>query len=235
MTSNKTARPKTDENARVETVIRLLSALLVSAVAAGLAFAVSSLPTVATGLHDAVDARLALSGVSHPVTAVLLNFRGYDTLLEMAVLLLVLVGVWSLNVAPSERQTATAAVLHFLVRFLVPVMILIAAYLLWVGAHAPGGAFQAGAVLGAAGVLLLLSGWRLPELLAGWPLRLTLVAGVGVFAAVAAGVMWSGASLLEYPPQWAGELILLIEATATLSIGAALAALFLGGRPEDSP
>ncbi len=76
---------------------------------------------------------------------------------------------------------------------------------------------------------------HLPASLAGWPLRLTLVAGLAVFAAVAAGVMWTGASLLEYPPQWAGGLILLIEAAATLSIGATLAALFLGGRPEDSP
>jgi multisubunit Na+/H+ antiporter MnhB subunit len=235
MTSNKTARPKIDEHPRVEPVIRLLTALLVSAVAAGLAFAVLSLPIVAMGLNVAVDERLPLSGVSHPVTAVLLNFRGYDTLLEVAVLLLVLVGVWSLSTAPSEREISKGAVLDFFVRLLLPVMILTAGYLLWVGAHAPGGAFQAGSVLGAAGVLLLLSGRRLPASLAGWPLRLTLVAGVGIFAAVAAGVMWSGASLLEYPPQWAGELILLIEALSTLSIGAALAALFLGGRPEDSP
>ena len=101
-----------------------------------------------------------MSGVSHPVTAVLANFRGYDTLLEMAVLLLVLVGVWSLSTAPSEREISTGAVLDFFVRLLLPVMILIAGYLLWVGAHAPGGVFQAGSVLGAAGVLLLLSGWR---------------------------------------------------------------------------
>jgi len=78
-------------------VIRLLTALLVSAVAAGLAFAVLSLPIVAMGLNVAVDERLPLSGVSHPVTAVLLNFRGYDTLLEMAVLLLVLVGAFLLR------------------------------------------------------------------------------------------------------------------------------------------
>ena len=233
--SNKTAKLKTDEDERVAPFIRLLTALLVSAVAAGLAYAVLSLPHVATGLNDAVGDRLALSGVDHPVTAVLLNFRGYDTLLEMVVLLLVLVGVWSLSVAPSEHEAEAGAVLDYLVRFLVPLMVLIAAYLLWAGAHAPGGAFQAGAVMGAAGVLLVLSGRRLPASLAGWPLRLTLVAGVAVFTAVAAGVMSTGASLLEYPSQWAGGLILLIEATATLSIGATLAALFLGGRPEHGP
>ena len=37
-------------------------------------------------LAQAVAANLATSGVSNPVTAVLLNFRAYDTLLELAVL-----------------------------------------------------------------------------------------------------------------------------------------------------
>jgi multisubunit Na+/H+ antiporter MnhB subunit len=230
-----TARLTAYECTQVAPAVRLLIALLVSAVAAGLAYVVLSLPLVATGLKEPVADQLALSGVSHPLTAVLLNFRGYDTLLEMSVLLLALVGVWSLDSAPSSREHSTGAVLDRLTRLLTTLMILIAGYLLWVGAHAPGGAFQAGAVLGAAGVLLLLSGWRLPAPLAGWPLRLALIAGVAVFAAVAAGVMWTRASLLEYPPQWAGGLIMLIETAATLSIGATLAALFLGGRPEDSP
>ena len=44
-------------------------------------------------LPEAVAAHMAESGVEHPVTAVLLNFRGYDTLLEVAVLLLALLGV----------------------------------------------------------------------------------------------------------------------------------------------
>ncbi len=65
-----------------------LIALLVSAVGAGLAYAVLSLPPVATGLKEAVADQLAQSGVSNPVTAVLLSFRGYDTLHEMGVLLL---------------------------------------------------------------------------------------------------------------------------------------------------
>lgn len=231
---DKTTRLTTDDYKQAAPLARVLIALLVSAIAAGLAYVVLSLPRVATGLKEAVADQMALSGVSHPVTAVLLNFRGYDTLLEMGVLLLALVAVWSLSSAPSSREPSLGSVLDYLTRFFTPLMILVAGYLLWAGAHAPGGAFQAGAVLGANGVLLLLSGRRLPVSLAGWPLRLTLIAGVAVFAAVAAGVMWTGASLLEYPPQWAGGLILLIEVAATLSIGATLAALFLGGQPEDS-
>jgi len=229
---DKTARPTTDEYTQLGPVVRLLIALLVSVAAAGLAYVVLSLPLVANGLKGAVAEHLALSGVSHPVTAVLLNFRGYDTLLEMGVLLLALLGVWSLGGIPQQREPSPGAVLDMLSRLLVPVLILVAGYLLWVGAHAPGGAFQAGSVLGAAGVLLLLAGWRPGARFVGLPLRTTLVTGLGVFVVVGVTVMLVGGRLLEYPPSLAGALILLIEAAATLSIGITLSALFLGGRPE---
>ncbi len=51
---------------------------------------------------------MAASGVEHPVTAVLLNFRGYDTLLEIAVLLLALLVM--LAVSPREEAAAAASV-----------------------------------------------------------------------------------------------------------------------------
>ena len=201
-------------------------------VAAGLGHAVLSLPPDAEGLSAEVAANLDVSGVSNPVTAVLLNFRGYDTLLEMIVLLLALLGVWALGGSALHRETAPGPVLDTLSRLLTPVLILVAAYLLWVGAHAPGGAFQAGSVLGAAGVLLLLAGWRLPAGLAALPLRLILVAGPGAFVAMAVLTLLIEGQLLAYPPEHAGTLILLLEIAATLSIGATLAALFLGDRPQ---
>ena len=174
-------------------------------------------------------------GVDHPVTAVLLDFRGYDTLLELAVLLLALAGAWSLRPAPAPRPTPPGPILGFLARLLAPVMLLVAAYLLWLGAHAPGGAFQAGAVLGGAAVLLGLAGWRPPPALTGRPLRLAALAGVAVFAAVGVATMAGGAPFLSYPPDWSGSLILLIETAATIAIGVTLAALFHGGPPEGRP
>lgn len=176
--------------------------------------------------------KMEMSGVSNPVTAVLLNFRGYDTLLEMAVLLLALLAVWSLGGAAPHAETTPGPVLDSLARFLTPVFILVAAYLLWVGAHAPGGAFQAGAVLGAVGVLLLLAGWRLRSSLARLPLRLALAAGPGTFVVIAALMMLRTGRLLEYPPAQAGILILILEIVAAISIGVTLTALFLGAPPE---
>jgi len=123
----------------------LLIAVLII-MTAGLAYVLLTLPEVAPGLSIQVTQNLQLSGVENPVTAVLLNFRAYDTLLELGVLLLALLAVWSLGTLPKFRETAPGAILETLSAVLIPLLILVAGYLLWVGASAPGGAFQAGAV-----------------------------------------------------------------------------------------
>ncbi len=193
---------------------------------------VLSLPPDVTGQRQAVTERLADAGVSHPVTAVLLNFRGYDTLLELAVLLLVLLAVWSLGKAPEDLRglSPPGPVLLTAVSVLVPLLVVVAAYLLWIGAYAPGGAFHAGAVLAAAGVLLVLGGWSPPP---SWerPARAGLVIGPLTFVAVAALVMLAGGGMLQYPRAWSTTLILLVEAAATVSVALTLACLYLGGQP----
>ena len=215
-----------------ESLFRLLLVVLLSVLAAGLGYAVLSLPIEAPGLSLSVAEKLDASGVSNPVTAVLLNFRGYDTMLEMAVLFLALLGVWSLGGEPERSESGPGVVLDMLSRTLIPLFVMVAGYLLWVGAHAPGGAFQAGSVLAAAGVLLLLSGWRLNAKFTGLPLRITLVLGLIMFVTVAVVLQLAGQRLLEFPLSLAGTLILLLEAAATLSIGMTLAFLFFGRRPR---
>jgi multisubunit Na+/H+ antiporter MnhB subunit len=224
------------DRSRLSLASRLLLLLLLSALATGLGYAVLCLAAQAPGLGERVAENIETSGVSNPVTAVLLNFRGYDTLLEMGVLLVALLGVWSLGGIPKQcASPPPGPVLDMLSRLLVPLLILVAGYLLWIGAHAPGGAFQAGSVLGAAGVLLLLAGWCPDARLLGLPLRMVLAVGLGMFVAMGMVLILTGRQLLEYPPALAGTLILLIEAAATLSIGITLAALFLGGRPAAGP
>lgn len=220
------------DNAQQSTLFRLFVMILLSALGVGLAYAVLSIPTHTVGLQQLTEQHLENSGVSHPVTAVLLNYRAYDTLLEMGVVLLALIAVWSLGSVPQQNKLARNPVLDMLAHLLSPLLILVSGYLLWVGAHAPGGAFQAGALLAAAGVLLFLSGWNPSPRFTGLPLRIALIAGLCMFVVVGAAVMLTGQVFLEYPLAPASSLILLIEAAATLAIGFTLAALFIGDQPE---
>lgn len=210
-------------------VARWAFAVLLVLLAIGLGYAVLHIPGTAGGLSAPVMAHLPETGVEHPVTAVLLNYRGYDTLLEMVVLLLALIGAWGLSDDAAEAPLpAASAVLDLLVGFLVPVLVVVAAYLLWVGAYSPGGAFQGGAVLAGAGVLLSLAdpGWRRQRFQR--VAEVLLLPGVGVFVGVGVASMLSGGRFLEYPVDAAGTLIIVIEGFAMLSIAVTLHTLFAG-------
>lgn len=230
-----THAPRKQGAEAVTMVLRLAVTLLSAALAGTLAWAL--LQAFSSTPHDmlprAISGNIAASGVSNPVTAVLLNFRAYDTLLELAVLLTAVLGIFALGQATPGYQPA-GPIFDGLVRWLVPVLILTAGYLLWVGAHAPGGAFQAGATLAAAGVVLRLAGRSPIGLHDGSALRFVMAAGVGVFLLVGLTLLLFGRPFLGYPPAWAGSLILLIETAAMLSIAATLLLAFLGGHPEST-
>jgi multisubunit Na+/H+ antiporter MnhB subunit len=186
-----------------------------------------------SALPAAIDRVLPQTGVSHPVTAVLLNLRAWDTLLELAVLLLALLGARQLG--PRSLDLAEPwPLLRAWARVLAPLLVLAAGYILWRGASAPGGAFQAGSLLAAGVVLLRLSG-LLPRLRWSFaPLRLLVLGGLLVFVAVAVSTAWLGEGWLIYPDGSAKYVILLIEAMATLSIAASLSLLVIGDG-EESP
>lgn len=196
-----------------------------------LILALVDLAPSAFDLRPLVAANLVSSGVTHPVTAVLLNYRAYDTLLEIAVLLLALVAILavrgSVSGAASTLATSPDPLLAMLGRIAAPVMVVVAVYLLWAGASRPGGAFQAGAVLAAMTVLLhltgLLAGWQQP----GVRLRWGLAGGFLLFLGIGALLLLVEGELLRFPPDQAGLLILLIESGLTLSLGLILAGLFL--------
>lgn len=181
-------------------------------------------------LAEQAFAGLPATGVSNPVTAVLLSYRGYDTLLELAVLLAALLGIWSLGAASPGFQPA-GLVLNGMVRLVVPLLVLAGGYLLWVGGYAPGGAFQAGALLGAAGVVMRLAGDETAGLPRIGAQRWLMAAGAGVFVLVGLATLAFGQGFLAYPEGWSKWLILAIETAATVAIGTTLAAAYVGGRP----
>ncbi len=198
-------------------------------------FAVMGLPTEPNGLTGVAAANMEASGVDHAVTAVLLNFRAYDTWLEIGVLLLAILGVLAIHrrydCGGMRVEAPTMRVLSWLARVILPLAILTAGYLYWAGTHIPGGAFQAGAVVAAALVLLALAGSRGVAALRALPLAALLVLSFAAFLAVSI-VASTGNGMLHYRDGTAGLLILGLELTIVISTAVTLAALFAGAGPR---
>lgn len=211
--------------------VRIVAGVICTAVGVLLVRATLGIPEGEVGLAPLVAENLPESGVENAVTACLLNFRGYDTLLEIAVLVIAVIAVLGAGGRRSgERRPLVRRadpILSALARMLAPGMVLVAGYLLWAGEKAPGGAFQAGAVLGAAGVLLALAGFGRPAWVSRFALRAVLAVGFIVFLGIALGVMAVGGAFLEYPREHAKTLMLLLETWLTVSIGAILVSLFI--------
>lgn len=221
--------------------VRAAVGVLVAGVTVALGAVVAAVATAPRpdGLAGPVADALPDSGVEHAVTAVLLNFRAHDTLMEVVVLLVAVIVVWAIDrgLAPAHDPAAGSApeglgpIQAGHARLALPAAAVLGIYLLWAGAHAPGGAFQGGAVLSAVGIMAVLAGrWR-PAPRHRARARAVFGLGAAVFVLVALGVGLGPGVAYEYPPHLAKPLILGIEAAVTLSIAATLAALFFGREP----
>lgn len=206
-------------------------ALLATGLAAFLLVAIEAVWNVPPGggLTAVATAQLPQSGVEHPVTAVLLNYRGYDTWLEVGVVLMALLALFVVGGKEQFRRTENEdwdPLLRQVILFFTPVLFLVGAFLLYLGKTEPGGAFQAAVLWGAAGILLHLGGWPVFAVMPGWCRNVLLTIGFGFFLLLGFIFMAAGQSLFEYPAAHAGTLILIVETLAALSIAAALTAIF---------
>lgn len=168
--------------------MRAWALLLVAVVAALLLAALAPLPTPgASGapVHEHVggsylERGLEQTGLRNLVTAVLLNYRGFDTFGEVFVIFTALMAVLGLarhggrpNEARPEPGIPVSPVVRFVVRTLSPFIALFALALLLRGHVAPGGGFQAAAVAAAlfVAVSLVIGRERASRMLpsAAWP------------------------------------------------------------------
>lgn len=220
---------------------RILAAILAASVTVALAVCILNLPASPPTLAPAVAANLKATGVGNPITAVLIAYRAMDTLLEAIVILLALLGVWSLardrvwGGHPGQRHpTDPDGILTYFARILAPIGIIVGIYIFWVGADHPGGKFQGATILAAMWLLVIGSGLAdLPPINQTW-LRILLVAGPLVFILIGfAGSMTSGA-IFAYPVGYAKALILTIEFALMPTLVLALA-LLVAGAPRRRP
>jgi len=225
-------------DSRTSLPVRLATGVLCALVTAGLAIAVLSPPEVVPTLAPVAMENLPQSGLGNPVAGVLFVYRALDTLLEKVVLILALLGVWSLapdgiwGGTPGLRiYSQPSSTLTFLAQLLPPVGIVVAVYMCWVGAKEPGGAFQGGTVLAAMWLLVMIAGLvSVPSISQRW-LRVLLVVGPIIFLAIGIVGMVLANAFLAYPAGYAKPLIVAVEFALTLSIGVALA-LLAAGPPE---
>ncbi|MDO8394593.1 MAG: DUF4040 domain-containing protein [Dietzia sp.] len=209
----------------------------------------------AAPLTGAVNEAMSSAAVGHDITAVLLDFRAYDTLLEVAVILVAVVGAYALASAvppgaaaghaadssaghavgssagsaagsAARGSTPPAATLVDFLRVASPVLLLLAAWLLFAGAYQPGGAFQGGAMLAGAAILAAGAG-AAPALLEGVAGRVAVTVGPLAFlAAGGAGALLAG-HWLHMPPGIEAPATVEVETALAVSIGAGQATLFL--------
>jgi multisubunit Na+/H+ antiporter MnhB subunit len=222
-------------------LLRLLAAALCIAVAAGLASVVIFMPDPGATLAPQAAEHLGELGLGNAVTAVLIAYRALDTMLEKVVLILAVIGVWSLasdrywgGVTGLRRVARPTGALAFLAQLLPPFGIVVAVHIVWVGADEPGGAFQGGAILAAMWMVAVMA--RLveaPPTGARW-LRLVLISGPAMFLTVGVLGFAAAGGFLAYPAGFAKPVIIFIEAFMTLAIAAALP-LLVAGPPTRLP
>lgn len=186
-------------------------------------------------LTDSVASSLPGTATDHGITAVLLDFRAYDTLLEVGVLLAAVVGALALATAAPEpaapHSPAGARTLVDFLRLASPVLLLLAVWLLVAGAYEPGGAFQGGALLAGTAILLALTGVPL-RALHGVRGRLLVAVGPALFLASGAAGLLTAGHWLALPAGLETAATLTVETALAVSIGAGLTLLFLAVRRD---
>jgi multisubunit Na+/H+ antiporter MnhB subunit len=220
---------------------RVVTGFFCALISTALAAVVLFPPETISTLAPAALEHLPESGLGNPVAGVLFVYRALDTLLEKVVLLLAVLGVWSLapdrfwgGIPGLRVYTQQNSILAFFAQVLPPIGILVGLYMTWTGADHPGGAFQGGTVLAAMWILVMMAGLQPVPPISQQRMRLLLVAGPVLFLAIGFAGFGLAGAFLAYPAGYAKPLIIVVEVALTISIGVTLG-LLAAGPPERMP
>lgn len=145
------------------------------------------------------------TAVPNVVTAILADYRGYDTLFETVVIFTAGIAVMAILRALAQTPHPVAApkqdfIVRMTCRGLMPVIQLFALYVLAHGHPSPGGGFQSGVILGASFILFALS-YDLESALKRFSHRRMVVyaaGGIGVYAGIGLLCLFLGRNFLDY-------------------------------------
>jgi len=147
--------------------------------------------------------------VPNMVTAVLADYRGFDTMFETVVVFIAGMAVIAILRGSSvgrprrkdhEVEAEPDLIVTNTVRLIVPVLQIFAFYVLAHGHVSPGGGFQGGVVMGASFILIALS-WDLEKAMSRFPIeRCLFVAAMGIVLYGGIGLlsMMLGGEFLDY-------------------------------------
>ncbi|GAA2532735.1 Na+/H+ antiporter subunit A [Pilimelia columellifera] len=191
---------------------RITLGVVVGATVAAMSYAAASGPRLPRISAAFPDAAVDFGGGNNVVNVTLVDIRAWDTMGEIAVLVVAATGVASLVYLTGPRPSARARpprpprqgevwltaghtveatlrspVLEVVTRLLFHIIVLFSLYLLFTGHNTPGGGFAGGLVTALALALRYLAGGRL-ELNLAAPVDAGLVLGAGLFVAVGTGI-----------------------------------------------
>ena len=157
------------------------------------------------------------SHVPNVVTAVLADYRGYDTMFETVVIFTAGIAIMAIlrktpggstgvgalpPAVPRRKRTfdGSELIVSATCKLLIPIIQLFALYVIAHGHHSPGGGFQGGVILGASFILLAISRDLDSALLRLSEKRYLMLASVGILIYAGFGVMslLLGANFLDY-------------------------------------
>lgn len=149
--------------------------------------------------------------VPNVVTAVLADYRGFDTMFETGVVFVAVIGIMAVlrrdpvsedagKVVRPPYSPPDPSITGVATRFIVPFMQIFGLYVLAHGHYSPGGGFQGGVILGASIILMAMTGglkFALSKLTEDW---FILLAGFGflIYSGVGLACMFYGGNFLDY-------------------------------------
>jgi multicomponent Na+:H+ antiporter subunit B len=160
-----------------------------------------------------ITAAMTETSVPNIVTAVLADYRSFDTMFETAVVLtaglavLIILRIGGCRTAGPIRQKAAFmqtsyedSIIRFVARKIAPFMQLFALYVVAHGHYSPGGGFQGGVILGASFILLAIS-YDLKMVMGRINEKASLLlanTGILIYAGIGLLCLLLGANFLDY-------------------------------------
>jgi len=146
----------------------LISAILLTILALGLAFALVEIPFGANQINSSLkpgrhylENGVDETGAANVVTSVVVTYRGFDTLGEITILFIAAIGLGAVlytrrKQLPEVKPQAASLILQTGCRFLFPLILVFGTYIFIHGHLSPGGGFQGGVIVASAFLLVYL-------------------------------------------------------------------------------